>query len=115
MTASQKRITRQTLRIGAITRIGRCTAERSITLRGRELGSGVVIGGQAGIIGHIEIGDGTMIGAQSGVSKSLHGGTWWATPTVPLKEAKEQLAWVRRLGQLFGRVKALEEKLGKNP
>jgi UDP-3-O-[3-hydroxymyristoyl] glucosamine N-acyltransferase len=45
------------------------------------IGSGVVIGGQAGIIGHIEIDDGTMIGAQSGVSKSLHGGTWWATPT----------------------------------
>jgi len=74
------------------------------------IGSGVVIGGQAGIIGHIEIDDGTMIGAQSGVSKSLHGGTWWATPTVPLKEAKEQLAWVRRLGKLFERVKALEEK-----
>ena len=44
------------------------------------IGSGVVIGGQAGIIGHIEIDDGTMIGAQTGVSKSLHGGTWWATP-----------------------------------
>ncbi|MEO5717718.1 MAG: UDP-3-O-(3-hydroxymyristoyl)glucosamine N-acyltransferase [Chthoniobacterales bacterium] len=74
------------------------------------IGSGVVIGGQAGIIGHIEIADGTMIGAQSGVSKSLHGGTWWATPTVPLREAKQQLAWVRRLGKLFERVKALEEK-----
>jgi hypothetical protein len=32
-------------------------------------------------------------------------------PDVPLKEAKEQLAWVRRLGKLFERVKALEEKL----
>ena len=79
------------------------------------IGAGVVIGGQAGIIGHIEIDDGTMIGAQSGVSKSLHGGTWWATPTVPLREAKEQIAWVRRLGKLFERVKALEEKLTKNP
>ncbi len=79
------------------------------------IGSGVVIGGQAGIIGHIEIGDGTLIGAQSGVSKSLHGGTWWATPTVPLREAKEQLAWVRRLGKLFERVKALEDNTGKPP
>jgi len=74
------------------------------------IGSGVVIGGQAGIIGHIEIDDGTMIGAQTGVSKSLHGGTWWATPAVPLKESLEQLAWVRRLGKLFERVKALEKK-----
>ena len=77
------------------------------------IGSGVVIGGQAGIIGHIEINDGTMIGAQTGVSKSLHGGTWWATPGVPLKEAMQQLAWVRRLGKLFERVKALEEKAEK--
>ncbi len=75
------------------------------------IGAGVVIGGQAGIIGHIEIDDGTMIGAQTGVSKSLRGGTWWATPSVPLKEAMEHLAWVRRLGKLYARVKALENKL----
>ncbi len=75
------------------------------------IGSGVVIGGQAGIIGHIEIDDGTMIGAQTGVSKSLHGGTWWATPAEPLKDSMQHLAWVRRLGKLFARVKALEKKL----
>jgi UDP-3-O-[3-hydroxymyristoyl] glucosamine N-acyltransferase len=74
------------------------------------IGSGVIIGGQAGIIGHIEIDDGTMIGAQTGVSKSLHGGTWWSTPAEPLKDAMRHLAWVRRLGKLFERVKALEEK-----
>jgi UDP-3-O-[3-hydroxymyristoyl] glucosamine N-acyltransferase len=79
------------------------------------IGSGVVIGGQAGIIGHIEIDDGTMIGAQSGIGKSLHGGTWWASPAVPLKEAKEQIALVRRLGKLFERVKALEEKVRGKP
>ena len=79
------------------------------------IGAGVVIGGQAGIIGHIEIDDGTMIGAQTGVSKSLHGGTWWATPAVPLKESMQHLAWVRRLGKLFERVKALEERLRKSP
>jgi len=79
------------------------------------IGSGVVIGGQAGIIGHIEIDDGTMIGAQSGISKSLHGGTWWASPAVPLKEAKQQIAWMRRLGKLFERVKALEEKTDEKP
>jgi len=78
------------------------------------IGSRVLIGGQAGIIGHIEIDDETMIGAQTGVSKSLHGGTWWATPSVPLKESLEHLAWVRRLGKLFERVRALEKKLGQD-
>jgi len=75
------------------------------------IGERVLIGGQAGIIGHIEIGDGTAIGAQSGISKNIRGGIWWATPAVPLAEAKQQLAWVRRLGKLFARVKAIEQKL----
>jgi UDP-3-O-[3-hydroxymyristoyl] glucosamine N-acyltransferase len=75
------------------------------------IGERVMVGGQVGIIGHIEIGDGTMIGAQSGISKNIEGGTWWATPAVPLDEAKEHLAWVRRLGKLFERVKKIEEKL----
>jgi UDP-3-O-[3-hydroxymyristoyl] glucosamine N-acyltransferase len=77
------------------------------------IGQHVMIGGQVGIIGHIEIGDGTMIGAQSGISKNIEGGTWWATPAVPLKEAKQQLAWVRRLGKLFERVSKIEQKLGR--
>ena len=75
------------------------------------IGQRVMIGGQAGIIGHIEIGDGTMIGAQTGVSKNLNGGVWWASPSVPLKEAKVHLAWVRRLGEFFERVKRLERKV----
>ncbi len=74
------------------------------------IGQRVVIGGQAGIIGHIEIDDDTMIGAQSGISKSLHGGAWWATPALPIREAKEQLALARRLRKLFDRVKALEKR-----
>lgn len=75
------------------------------------IGENVMIGGQVGIIGHIEIGDKTMIGAQSGISKNIDGGTWWATPAVPLDEAKQHLAWVRRLGKLFDRVKKIEQKL----
>jgi UDP-3-O-[3-hydroxymyristoyl] glucosamine N-acyltransferase len=76
------------------------------------IGQRVMIGGQVGIIGHVEIGDGTAIGAQTGVSKNLSGGVWWATPSVPLREAKLHLAWVRRLGEFFERVKRLETKMG---
>jgi UDP-3-O-[3-hydroxymyristoyl] glucosamine N-acyltransferase len=76
------------------------------------IGQRVLIGGQAGIIGHIEIGDDTAIGAQSGISKNISGGAWWASPAVPLAEAKQHLAWVRRLGKLIERVKAIENKLG---
>jgi len=75
------------------------------------IGQRVLIGGQVGIIGHIEIGDNTAIGAQSGISKNISGGVWWASPAVPLAEAKQQMAWVRRLGKLFARVKEIEKSL----
>ncbi len=77
-----------------------------------QIGQRVLIGGQVGVIGHIEIGDNTAIGAQSGISKNISGGAWWASPAVPLAEAKQQIAWVRRLGKLVARVKDIERKLG---
>jgi len=76
------------------------------------VGERVMMGGQVGVVGHLEIGDGTAIGAQSGISKSTPGGAWFGSPAVPLAEAKQQIAWIHRLGRLFARVKAIEEKLG---
>jgi UDP-3-O-[3-hydroxymyristoyl] glucosamine N-acyltransferase len=76
------------------------------------IGEGVIMGGQVGIVGHIEIGDGTIVGAQAGVTRSISGGAWWSTPVVPLAQAKQQTAWVHRLGKLMARVKEIEKKLG---
>jgi len=78
------------------------------------VGDYVMIGGQVGVTGHFEIGDRNIIAAKTGVSKDLpaDGGTWWSTPATPLREVKEQIAWIHRLGKLFARVKAIEKKLG---
>jgi UDP-3-O-[3-hydroxymyristoyl] glucosamine N-acyltransferase len=76
------------------------------------VGERVMMGGQVGIVGHLEIGDETAIGAQSGIAKSTPGGVWFGSPAVPLAEAKQQIAWIHRLGKLFARVKAIEKKLG---
>jgi len=76
------------------------------------VGERVAIAGQVGIIGHIEIADGSMIAAQSGISKSVPGGVWFGSPAVPLAEAKQQIAWIHRLGKLLARVKEIEKKLG---
>ena len=76
------------------------------------VGERVTMAGQVGIVGHVEIADGTIIAAQSGVSKSLPGGVWFGYPAVPLAEAKQQIAWIHRLGKLFARVKEIEKKLG---
>ena len=76
------------------------------------VGERVTMAGQVGIVGHVEIADGTIIAAQSGVSKSLPGGVWFGYPAVPFAEAKQQFAWIHRLGKLFARVKEIEKKLG---
>jgi UDP-3-O-[3-hydroxymyristoyl] glucosamine N-acyltransferase len=76
------------------------------------VGERVAMAGQVGIVGHIEIADGSMIAAQSGVSKSIAGGVWFGYPAVPLAEAKQQIAWIHRLGKLRARVKEIEKKLG---
>jgi UDP-3-O-[3-hydroxymyristoyl] glucosamine N-acyltransferase len=76
------------------------------------VGERVTMAGQVGIAGHVEIADGTIIAAKSGVAKSLPGGVWFGYPAVPFAEAKQQIAWIHRLGRLFARVKAIEKKLG---
>jgi UDP-3-O-[3-hydroxymyristoyl] glucosamine N-acyltransferase len=76
------------------------------------VGERVTMAGQVGIAGHVEIGDGTIIAAKSGIPKSIPGGVWFGYPAVPFAQAKQQFAWVHRLGKLFARVKAIEKKLG---
>jgi UDP-3-O-[3-hydroxymyristoyl] glucosamine N-acyltransferase len=76
------------------------------------VGERVIMAGQVGIAGHVEVGDGTIIAAQSGVSKDIRGGVWFGYPAVPLAKAKQQIAWVHRLGKLIERVEAIEKKLG---
>jgi UDP-3-O-[3-hydroxymyristoyl] glucosamine N-acyltransferase len=76
------------------------------------VGERVTMAGQVGVVGHVEIADGSVIGAQSGVSKSVPGGVWFGYPAAPIAETKQQIAWIRRLGKLFARVKEIEKRLG---
>src|SRR5207237_9109192 len=71
------------------------------------VGERVIIAGQVGVTGHIEIADGSIIAGMSRVSKSIPRGVWFGYPAVPLAQAKQQVAWVHRLGKLFARVKAV--------
>jgi UDP-3-O-[3-hydroxymyristoyl] glucosamine N-acyltransferase len=76
------------------------------------IGKYVIIAGQAGLVGHVEVSDRAIIGAQTGVTKSIGSGPWLLSPAVPMDEAKQQIAWIHRLGKLFARVKELEKKIG---
>ena len=74
-----------------------------------KIGNYVTIAGQVGIVGHIEIGDQVIVAAKSGISKNIAAKqVVWGSPSQPLREAKEQLACIRRLPKLFERVKKLE-------
>jgi UDP-3-O-[3-hydroxymyristoyl] glucosamine N-acyltransferase len=78
-----------------------------------KIGNNVKIGGQVGFVGHIEIGDDTSFGAQSGISKSVPaGGTYFGFPAKEIMQAKREEASIRRLPELYKRVKTLEKALG---
>ena len=74
-----------------------------------KIGNYVTIAGQVGIVGHIEIGDQAIVAAKSGISKNIAAKeVVWGSPSQPMREAKQQLACIRRLPKLFERVKILE-------
>lgn len=80
-----------------------------------KVGKNVILAGQVGTVGHIEIGDGAMVGAQSGVSHSLEGGQrYFGYPAKPVGESMRIEAVVRKLPDLFKRVKQLEKHLKKD-
>ena len=75
------------------------------------IGNYVTIAGQVGIVGHIEIGDQVTVAAKSGISKNIPAKeVVWGSPSLPMREAKEQLAYIRRLPKLYDRVKKLETR-----
>jgi len=75
------------------------------------LGNHVVLGGQCAVNGHIDIGDGVRVAACSGISKSLpQAGDYGGVPVQPLAEYNRNAVYLRRVGDLFKRVKALEER-----
>ena len=50
-----------------------------------------------------------IVAAKSGISKNIAAKeVVWGSPSLPIREAKEQLAYMRRLPKLYDRVKKLE-------
>ncbi|WP_294823205.1 UDP-3-O-(3-hydroxymyristoyl)glucosamine N-acyltransferase [uncultured Flavobacterium sp.] len=67
---------------------------------------GVTIWGQVGSTSGITIGSGAIVHAQAGISKSLEGGkTYWGTPAQEARESLKQMANVKRIPELFEKLK----------
>ena len=78
-----------------------------------KIGNYVVLAGQAGLVGHIKVGDGAIVGAQSGLSNDLEPkAIVVGSPPRPIGEWKRSVVRIDRLGQLYDRVKKLEERAG---
>lgn len=77
------------------------------------LGKNVVLGGKVGVSGHLTVGDGAMVGGGSGVAQSIKAGELVSGyPTMPHRLWLRTRSLVKRLPELFKRVKQLEERLG---
>ena len=73
------------------------------------IGSRVTIAAQVGIAGHLRIGDDTVLAARAGVTKNLPGrAVYMGFPAGPVKQAKRELIYPRRIPEILKRLKALE-------
>jgi UDP-3-O-[3-hydroxymyristoyl] glucosamine N-acyltransferase len=65
-----------------------------------ELGDFVVMGGQAGVVGHIRIGSGAQVAGWSHVTHDVPAGTRvGGTPAVPMLEYGRQIAVLKRMAR----------------
>ena len=69
-----------------------------------------MIGGQAGIVGHLTICDDVIIGASVGVAKSIsQPGVYTGYRAKPMREALKDEANIKEISKLKERIKKLED------
>lgn len=77
-------------------------------------GRNVMMGGQVGILGHVEIAPFTMIATRSGVGKSLtKSGKYAGSPVIPLPDHNKVQVHLRKIDEYAKRIDALEAKLSQ--
>jgi UDP-3-O-[3-hydroxymyristoyl] glucosamine N-acyltransferase len=94
------------IHIGHDSKIGKnCLFAAQVGIAGAVfIGDDVTIYGQTGVAKDLTIGSNTLILAKSGVPKSLPGGkVWFGIPVLEAKDKMEELVWLKRLPQLFGK------------
>lgn len=80
-----------------------------------KLGANCMIGGQVGFAGHIHVGDRVHIGAQSGIPADIPDDRRvMGYPAGDAKDFMRQAVYIKRLGDLFDRVKTLEKTIKDN-
>jgi len=80
-------------------------------------GKYVMLGGQVGIVGHVELENQVMVATRGGVSKSLKTGKYRGAPAIPISEYNRHEVHLRKIEEYVERIKELEAivKKPKNP
>ncbi len=96
------------IHVGHGTVIGKnCLFAAQVGVAGKVIiGDNVLLYGQVGVSKDLTIESNTVVLAKSGVGKSLPGGkVWFGIPVQDAKEKMEELVWVKRIPELWDRVK----------
>jgi UDP-3-O-[3-hydroxymyristoyl] glucosamine N-acyltransferase len=96
------------IHIGHGTVIGKnCLFAAQVGVAGKvTIGDNVLLYGQVGVSKDLVIESNTVVLAKSGVGKSLPGGkVWFGIPVQDAKEKMEELVWVKRIPELWDKMK----------
>jgi UDP-3-O-[3-hydroxymyristoyl] glucosamine N-acyltransferase len=78
---------------------------------GTKLGDGVTLWGQVGVNKTITIGDNAVVMGQAGITSSIEGNkTYWGTPIEEFYSKRKELVLIKRLPEIWDRVKDLPGK-----
>ena len=78
------------------------------------LGDNVTLAGKASINGHVKVGNNVMVGALAGVARDVPDGMWVSGfPAQKHEKAMRLAARLRKVPDLFQRVRELEKKLSE--
>ena len=94
--------------IGPLSLLAGCSAIAGST----RLGTGVIVGGQVGIVGHLDIGDGSRFAAKAGVHADVPpGATMGGWPAVDSRQWMKEQAALHQLPDLLKQVRALAKRV----
>jgi UDP-3-O-[3-hydroxymyristoyl] glucosamine N-acyltransferase len=103
------------IHIGHDTILGKnCLLAAQVGIAGAvEIGNGVTLWGQVGISKTLSIGDDVMVLAQSGVGGTLEAGkVYFGTPADEAGIKKRELVWIKRIPELWQKMKDRSENSG---
>jgi len=103
------------IHVGHDTVLGKnCLLAAQVGIAGAvEIGNGVTLWGQVGVSKTLSMGDNVIVLAQSGVGQSLETGkVYFGTPADEATIKKRELVWIKRIPELWQKVKDRSENSG---